>query len=315
VPALWLRRLQWPLYAGTVALIGLVLVVGSTVRGSTRWISLPFFDLQPSELGKLLVVVALAGFIADRRDALGSWRLTALALAYVALPIFFVFLQPDLGTATIYAVSALALLFVAGARWTHFAVILSVAAAVAVLVFSVLPAADVHLVKDYQLDRLSAFLHPDENLSGEGWNQWQSKVAIGAGAVTGRGLDATQTTGDFLPEHHTDFIFAVLGESRGFVGAAALLALYLVILWRLLRAISVAATLHGSLIAAGVFGWFLASVFINVGMTIGIAPITGIPLPLVSYGGSGTISALLALGVVHAIQLHGRLPAPARSSR
>jgi rod shape determining protein RodA len=165
------------------------------------------------------------------------------------------------------------------------------------------------VLKPYQTDRLTSFLHPGRDQAGNGYNQYQSLIAVGSGGVAGRGVQqSTQTNGDFLPEHQTDFIFAVLAEQRGFVGAALLLGLYLVLLWRALRAVAVSATYYGSVVAAGIAGWLLFSVFVNVGMTIGIAPITGIPLPFMSFGGSGTITALLAVGVIQAIQLRGRLP-------
>jgi rod shape determining protein RodA len=167
------------------------------------------------------------------------------------------------------------------------------------------------VLKPYQTDRLTSFLHPGRDQAGNGYNQYQSLIAVGSGGVAGRGvLQSTQTNGDFLPEHQTDFIFAVLAEQRGFVGAALLLGLYLVLLWRALRAVAVSSTYFGSVVAAGIAGWLLFSVFINIGMTIGIAPITGIPLPFMSFGGSGTITALLAVGVIQAIQLRGRLPVP-----
>jgi rod shape determining protein RodA len=167
----------------------------------------------------------------------------------------------------------------------------------------------VQVLKPYQADRLTSFLHPERNTLAEGYNQSQAKIAVGAGGLVGRGKSgATQTLNDFLPERRTDFVFAVLGEERGFVGAMLLLGLYLVVLWRVLRAISIARSLYARLICAGVFGWLLASVFISVGMTIGIAPVTGIPLPLLSAGGSSTITVLAAIGVVQGIQLRARLP-------
>ena len=172
-----------------------------------------------------------------------------------------------------------------------------------------LPAGGVQVLKPYQVDRLTSFLHPERNTLAEGYNQSQAKIAVGSGGLVGRGKSgATQTLNDFLPERRTDFVFAVLGEERGFVGAMLLLGLYVVVLWRVLRAIAVARSLYARLICAGVFGWLLASVFISVGMTIGIAPVTGIPLPLLSAGGSSTITVLAAIGVVQSIQLRARLP-------
>jgi rod shape determining protein RodA len=302
------RRLQWPLAIGTACLIGVVLAIGTTARGGTRWINLPGFQLQPSEVGKLVLVLCLAAFLADRRERIGRWTTTVLALLYAGVAAALVFAEPDLGTSLIYVAAALAMLWVAGTRWTHFLALAVLAVATVALVFSVLPGMGVHVVKGYQAARLTQFLHPNQDISGSGYNQYQATVAVGSGGLVGRGVQgATQTRDDFLPEHHTDFIFATLGEQRGFLGAALLLGLYLVVLWRILRAATIAETFHGSLIAAGVAAWFLFSIFVNVGMTIGLAPITGIPLPLVSYGGSSVVMALAAVGVVQAVQLRGRL--------
>jgi rod shape determining protein RodA len=307
-PNLW-RRLWLPLYVGTLTLVAVVLVLGTTIRGSTRWITLPGFQFQPSELGKLTVILALAAFAADRRDRLGDMRVSLLALGFIAIPAGLVFLEPDLGTSLVYGAAGLAALLIAGVPFKHFGALAAIAIGVAALVFAVLPAVGAPVLKPYQTDRLTSFLHPGRDQSGNGYNQYQSLIAVGSGGVAGRGVaQSTQTNGDFLPEHQTDFIFAVLAEQRGFVGAALLLGLYLVLLWRALRAVAVSATYYGSVVAAGIAGWLLFSVFINVGMTIGIAPITGIPLPFMSFGGSGTITALLAVGVIQAIQLRGRLP-------
>ncbi len=170
-----------------------------------------------------------------------------------------------------------------------------------------LPSAGIQVFKPYQTDRLTQFLHPHD-LSGTGWNQNQARIAVGSGGIDGLGAArASQTNGDFLPEHHTDFVFATLAEQRGFVGAAVLLGLYLLVLWRTLRAVALAETLFGSLVSAGVAAWLLFSIFVNVGMTIGLAPVTGIPLPLMSFGGSSILVTLFALGIVQAVQLYGRL--------
>jgi rod shape determining protein RodA len=247
--------------------------------------------------------------VADRRDRLDRPLVTLQSLGFIAIPAGLVFLEPDLGTSLVYGAAGLAALLISGVPFRHFGVLVAIVIGLAALVFAVLPAAGTPILKPYQTDRLTSFLHPGRDQSGNGYNQYQSLIAVGSGGVAGRGVaQSTQTNGDFLPEHQTDFIFAVLAEQRGFVGAALLLGLYLVLLWRALRAVAVSATYYGSVVAAGIAGWLLFSVFINVGMTIGIAPITGIPLPFMSFGGSGTITALLAVGVLQAIQLRGRLP-------
>jgi rod shape determining protein RodA len=303
------RRVEWPLYAGTIGLVAIVFLLGFSTRGSRRWIQLPFFQFQPSEIGKLTLLIALSALIARNAGRIGSLRFVLMCIAYAGVPAGLVFVEPDFGTAIVYLASLLCVLFVAGVRLRHLALLGGVAVILAVAVLWALPAAGVEVLKPYQVDRLTSFLHPDRNTLNEGYNQSQAKIAVGAGGLVGRGkAGATQTLNDFLPERRTDFVFAVLGEERGFVGAMLLLGLYLVVLWRILRAIAIARTLYARLICAGVFGWLLASVFINVGMTVGIAPVTGIPLPLLSAGGSSTITVLAAIGVVQSIQLRARLP-------
>ena len=303
------RRLEWPLYAGTIGLVAAVFALGFSTRGSRRWIQLPFFQFQPSEIGKLTLILALAALIARNAGRIGTLRFVVVCIAYAALPAGLVFVEPDFGTALVYVASLVCVLFVAGVRIRHLALLGGLAAILAVAVLWALPAGGVNVLKPYQVDRLTSFLHPDRNTLSEGYNQSQAKIAVGSGGLVGRGKSgATQTLNDFLPERRTDFVFAVLGEERGFVGAMLLLGLYLVVLWRVLRAIAVARSLFARLICAGVFGWLLASVFISVGMTIGIAPVTGIPLPLLSAGGSSTITVLAAIGVVQSIQLRARLP-------
>jgi rod shape determining protein RodA len=303
------RRLEWPLYLGTIALVAAVFALGFSTRGSRRWIQLPFFQFQPSELGKLTLLLALAALIARNAGRMGTLRFVLLCIAYAAVPAGLVFVEPDFGTALVYLASLVCVLFVAGIRVRHLALLGGIAAVLAVAVLWALPAGGVDVLKPYQVDRLTSFLHPDRNTLSEGYNQSQAKIAVGSGGLVGRGKSgATQTLNDFLPERRTDFVFAVLGEERGFVGAMLLLGLYLVVLWRVLRAIAIARSLYARLVCAGVFGWLLASIFISVGMTIGIAPVTGIPLPLLSAGGSSTITVLAAIGVVQSVQLRAKLP-------
>ena len=302
------RPVLWPLYVGVVGSILAVQLVGFGARGSERWIQLPGFQLQPSELGKLLIVFALAGLLVARRDEIERASTVAAAIALAGIPATLVFIQPDLGTTLIYGVATLVVLFVAGMRVRHLLVVLALVVALAATVVTVLPTVGVDVLEPYQQDRLTSFLNPSADPAETGYNQYQSRIAIGSGGMVGKGTEgATQTNGAFLPENHTDFVFASLGEQRGFIGGALLIGLFTIVLWRILRAVAISSSMFGSLVAAGIFGWFLASLFINVGMTIGVAPVTGIPLPLVSYGGSGTISALLALGVVQSIVVRSRM--------
>jgi rod shape determining protein RodA len=224
-----------------------------------------------------------------------------------SLPTFLVFLQPDFGTALVYCAAVAAVLFVAGTPWTHVGVLLGGVIALAVLILGVLPGVGAPLLKKYQEDRLTGFLQPDSDPGGTTYNITQSKNAIGAGQLRGRGVDnATQTTLNFLPEHHTDFVFASLAEERGFVGAALLLMLYLLVVWRGFRIVALARDPFAAIVAGGLVFALLFQIFVNVGMTMGIAPITGIPLPFVSVGGSSMIANLIAVGLLLAIHVRSR---------
>jgi rod shape determining protein RodA len=307
------RRWQWALYGALVLSIAAVYLLGSVTRGSRRWIELPFFNFQPSQFGLFLLTVCLGAFLVDRMELLGSRRITAEALLYAAVPGALVFFQPDFGTASVYAVLTLALLYFYGTRWTHFAVLAGVAAGTAALVLGVLPRLGIDVIKDYQMERLLVFIDPGRDPSGTGYNIVQSTIAIGSGALTGRGAEATQTAFDFLPEHHTDFIFAVIGERYGFVGACILLALYGLLLWRALRIATLSRDMYGSIMAGGIAVMFLFQMFVNIGMTIGIMPVTGIPLPFVSYGGAAMITFLMMVGLLQSI--HVRATADPRERR
>jgi rod shape determining protein RodA len=305
-PALY-RRYHRAIYAATIGIMVAVILAAPLTRGSKRWIEVGFFRFQPSEFGKLLFVLALAGFLADRGKRLGDPRTTMRVIGLALVPICLVFLQPDLGTALVYGAALAAILFLAGTPWTQVAGLAAAAAAVAVAVLWLLPAAGLPVLKDYQRDRLTQFLKPSGDPAGATYNITQSKTAIGAGGVDGRGVaGATQTNLDYLPEHSTDFAFASLAEQRGFLGAAFLLCLYLLVVWRGLRIVTVARDSYSAVVAGGIVVAFLFQVFVNVGMTMGIAPITGIPLPFVSVGGSSMIANLVAMGVLLAIYARGR---------
>jgi rod shape determining protein RodA len=301
------RRYWRELFGGIVGLMLLVIFVGPATRGTRRWIDTGFFVFQPSEFGKLLFVLALAGFLADRARRISEPRTTLAALGLALVPIFLVFVQPDLGTALVYGAALAAILFVAGTPWTHIAGLGLVAVLFATAVLWVLPAAGIPVLKDFQHDRLTGWLNPSQDPRGATYNVTQSITAVGAGSVHGRGVaGSTQTNLDYLPEHRTDFAFASLAEQRGFLGAALLLCLYLVLVWRGLRIVTLARDHFSALVAGGIVVAFLFQVFVNVGMTMGIAPITGIPLPFVSVGGSSMISNLVAMGVLLAIYARGR---------
>jgi rod shape determining protein RodA len=302
-----LRELKYVLYGVLIGSIVLVFGVATATRGSKRWIETPFMNFQPSELGKVLLVLSLGGFIVDRLRGTGSRETTARVMLLGLLPTMLVMAQPDLGTSLVYVVGTLALLFVAGAPWRHFAALGALGAVAVALALAALPAAGVEVLKPYQVDRLTSFLHPSEVAGEEGYQQQQSKIAIGSGEKTGRGVEnATQTGLDFLPEHHTDFIFSVVGETYGFAGAALVLSLYALLIWRGLHILTIAKNLYGALIAGGITMMLLFQIFVNVGMTVGIMPITGVPAPLLSFGGSSMLVTFMAIGLLQSIHAQAR---------
>jgi rod shape determining protein RodA len=301
-----LREVRHVLYGMMVFLVIAVLGVATATRGAKSWIALPFFNFQPSELGKVLLVVALAGFLVDRMRQLDR-HTTARVMLLGLIPTMIVMAEPDLGSASVYVVATLALLFVAGAPWRHFAALFALFAVALTLVLVAAPKMGVQVLKPYQTQRLTAFLHPSADPREAGYQQQQSKIAIGSGEKTGRGVaNATQTSLNFLPEHHTDFIFAVVGETYGFAGCALVLSLYALIVWRGLHILTVAKNHYGALIAGGVTVMLLFQLFVNVGMNVGIMPITGVTAPLLSYGGSSVLSTFLALGLLHSIHAQAR---------
>jgi rod shape determining protein RodA len=300
------RRAQKGIYAVTLLLMLLVFPLGDTTRGSKRWIELGGFQLQPSEFGKLLFVLALAGFLADRARRVHEPRVVLQTIGLGLLPILLVFKQPDLGTALVYTAAVAACLFVAGIRWSHLAVLISAGVLVISSVVWFLPAAGIEVLEPYQTARLTGFTNPDSDPAGTTYNVTQSITAVGSGGLNGRGVEgATQTRLDYLPEHHTDFVFAALAEQRGFFGAALLLGLYLLVVWRGLRVIAVARDAFSAIVAGGIVIAFLFQIFVNVGMTMGIAPVTGIPLPFVTVGGSSMVANLIAIGVLQSIHARG----------
>jgi rod shape determining protein RodA len=300
------RRFWKLLYGATLALMVVVFVAAETVRGSKRWIDLGVIQFQPSEFGKVLFVLAIAGFLVGRAGRVTRWRTILIALALGTAPIFLVFLQPDLGTALVYAAALFAVLFFVGVRWRRLLALFVVAAFSLLAVLWLLPSAGIHVLKPYQAARLT--LDPSADPGGITYNLNQSMTAVGSGGLTGRGIvEASQTRLDYLPEHATDFAFASLAEQRGFVGCAILLLLYLLVVWRGLRVVTVAGDLYGVVVAGGLVFAFLFQIFVNVGMTMGLAPVTGIPLPFVTVGGSSMVTSLLLVGVLLNVHARGEL--------
>ena len=301
------RRLRKPLY---VALLGILVIVfvADQIRGTNRWIEIGFFRFQPSEIGKVLVAIVIAAFLAERGRRMGEWGTTVGAVGLAAVPTILVFLEPDFGTAIIYGAILAAALFVAGTRWLQLAVLAASALFTALLMLWILPSAGITILQPYQVERLTGFLNPDHDPSGATYNVTQSITAVGSGGLDGRGVaGATQTNMNYLPEHQTDFIFASLAEQRGFLGAALLLLLFAIIAWRGVKTIAIAPSLFTAALAASLVLALVFQVFVNIGMTIGVAPVTGIPLPFVSYGGSSMAASLLMVGLLEGIHARGRL--------
>lgn len=300
------RKWSRVLYAGSVVVLGTVVALAPAVMGAERWIVLGPLRLQPSEFVKISIILTLAKHLEEKTD-LSRPRDLLSPLLHVFLPMVLILLQPDFGTALVFAAIVLGMLFFAGAKPKHLIAltlvgILAVTAAAYLSTQGLVP-----LLKEYQVKRLTVFLDPYADRMGDGWNVIQSMIAIGSGGFFGKGLfGGSQTQLNFLPARHTDFIFSVVGEEFGFLGAALLLTLFALLLWRLLRATVVAKDRFGSLIAAGVTSMFLFHVLINIGMTLGIMPITGITLPFISQGGSSLLSNLIAIGLILNIVMRRR---------
>ncbi len=301
-----LRELRYPIYGVLMVSIIGVLVLATATRGAKSWIPLPGFNLQPSELGKVLLVVALSGFVVERMREMGR-HTTARVMLLGLLPAMLVMAEPDLGSATVYVAATMAILFVAGAPLRHFAALIALFAISVSFVLVAAPRLGVEVLKPYQVDRLTSFLHPSADTSAAAYQQKQSLIAIGSGEKTGRGVEnAFQTKLDFLPEHHTDFIYAVIGETYGFAGSALILSLYALLIWRALHILTISKNLFGALIAGGIAVMLLFQLFVNIGMNVGIMPITGVTAPLLSFGGSSMLSTFLALGLLHSINAQAR---------
>jgi rod shape determining protein RodA len=304
-----LREYKLGMYG--LLLVSNVLVFATpAVRGAHRWFTLPFFNLQPSEFGKVLLITALAGFVVDRSRRLHERRTTARIMLLALVPGLIVIGQPDLGTGMVFVAVAFTVLFVAGTSWKQLTALVALFAASIVIVLAAAPAIGVHVLKPYQVQRLTGFLSPSKDPRNQTYQISQSLIAIGSGQKIGRGVQhATQTSLGYVPENQTDFIFAVVGETYGFVGAALVLSLYALLIWRGLRILTMAKNLYGALIAAGILAMLMFQVFVNVGMTIGIMPITGVPLPLMSYGGSSVLLTFIALGLLQSIHIQARISA------
>jgi rod shape determining protein RodA len=244
--------------------------------------------------------------VVERMREMGR-QTTARVMLLGLLPTMLVMAQPDLGSATVYVAGTLAILFIAGAPWRHFAALLALFALSVTFVLVAAPKLGVEVLKPEQVSRLTAFLHPSADPSDDGYQQAQALTAIGSGEKTGRGVENnTQTSLGFLPEHHTDFIYAVIGETYGFAGCALILSLYALLIWRGLHILTLAKNLYGALLAGGITVMLLFQLFVNVGMNVGIMPITGVTAPLLSFGGASMLATFLALGLLHSVHAQAR---------
>jgi rod shape determining protein RodA len=281
-----------------VALVA-VLVVGQKVLGARRWIKLGPMHFQPSEWVKLILILAVARYFANLGGRSLTWKDIFKAFALVGVPMLLVIKQPDLGTTLTYMPILIAGLFLGGINLRQALILSTCGLALVAGVWS-----SGKLLKPYQKARLTSFINPDNDPKGTGYQLLQSKIAVGSGGVWGKGAaKGTQTQGDFLPIPHADFIFAAFGEEHGFVGAFFVLLLYFFVLMRLIQNAQTAADLSGSLIIMGVVAVLTFQIAVNVGMVIGFMPVTGIPLPLMSYGGSSVLFTFLALGAVMNVRM------------
>jgi rod shape determining protein RodA len=289
-------------YAASCLGLVAVLVVGSTINGSHSWIVLGGgFQVQPSEFAKVALVVTMAMIFAERRERDdGRQRYTVpLVLGLAAVPVGLIMLQPDVGTIMVLTFTIFVVLALAEVDWRWM---------VALALFGVIVsvgAAKFGVLKDYQLDRFRAFTNPQAHTQGAAYNVTQARIAIGNGGLTGTGLfKGSQTNGRFVPEQQTDFVFTVAGEELGFLGAGGIVVLFGIMLWRALRIAGRAPDEFGRLVAVGVTAWFAFQTFVNIGMTLGITPVTGLPLPFVSYGGSSMFANCIAIGLL--LNVHRR---------
>lgn len=288
------------IYLVNILLLLAVLVFGKETKGAQAWIPIGAYKLQPAELAKACLILGLAQFLSVRVGKLDRFRDLIPVFIYVGIPLLLILKQPDLGTGLVYVAIMFGMLLAAGASPVTLFVLFSGGIGLVVLAIYGHYTWDWWLpLKDYQLMRLIVFVNPMIDPRGWGWNVIQSKIAVGSGGLTGKGWGmGSQTSGDFLPEQWTDFIFSVLAEEFGFIGSALLLILFFVVIYRGIRIAREAKDPYGSLIAIGVISMFTFHILQNIGMTIGIMPITGIPLPFVSYGGSSLLSNMIALGLL-----------------
>lgn len=315
------RRLNWWIYGFNLSLLMLVFVMGSTAKGAQRWIQITSsIGIQPSEFAKVFVILTFACFLADRKDKLNNFKDFLVPLLFVMPPTILIFLQPDLGTALVFGAIFIGMMFMAGANPIKFGALVvgTVSVTVSAIYFHFatnLPWPLKYLeglplpMKEYQINRLLSFIDSTNDTSGDAYQVIQSVWAIGSGGLWGKGYrEGTQSQLNFLPEHHTDFIFSVLGEEFGFIGTSILLFIFCIFIIRMIAIATKSMDNFGMLIVSGVVTMFTFQILVNVGMASGIMPITGLPLPFISAGGSSMWTNMLAVGLVISVGLRGEKP-------
>jgi rod shape determining protein RodA len=293
----WLRTLTWPIYGVNIGLLVLTFAIGTGVGGSSRWINFGPISFQFSELAKILMITVLATYLGNREGRLDSLGSILGACLLMLPPFALVMIQPDLGTSLVLVAILAGMMFMSGAslRWL-------LAGAMGVVL--AIPIAWNYVLRDYQKERLLSFLNPTTDTQGSGWQVFQSQLTVGSGGLLGTGLtNGAQSRGGFLPVQESDFVFAVLAQELGFVGALVVFLLFVALLWRILSSAWRSKDPFGTLFGAGLASVILFQVFVNVGMVIGIMPVTGIPLPFITHGGASLISLAIGLGIVQSINL------------
>ena len=285
-------------YAAAVAMLAVTAVAGQTVNASRAWIVVGGFQFQPAEMAKPALILVLAALFHERRESALGLRALLEAVGLAAVPMLLILAQPDLGTAIVFVAIVVGVLLLARVRVRYMAALALIG------ILSIIGALQLEIMEDYQVARITSFLDPSADPQGAGYNVDQAQIAIGSGQFTGQGLfQGSQTSLAYVPENHTDFIFTVVGEELGFLGAGALLGLYALLLWRALRITAASRDTFGMLVGGGVVAVLGFQLFINVGMSIGIMPVTGLPLPFVSYGGTSLIGAFLMVGLLQNVHM------------
>ena len=293
----WFKTLVWPLYAVNIGLLLMTLAIGDGVGGSARWVSIGPLTFQFSELAKILMITVLAVYLGNREGRLDSLPSVLGACVLTAPAVILVMMQPDLGSSLVFAAILAGMLFMSGAslRWL---IAMGIGVAVAVLL------SWTYVLRDYQKDRILSFFSGATDTQGSGWQVLQSQITVGSGGLMGTGLtNGTQSRGEFLPVQESDFVFAVLAQELGFIGALVVFLLFAALLWRILSCAWRSKDPFGTLFGAGLATMLLFQVFVNIGMGIGILPVTGIPLPFISHGGASLISIAIGLGVIQSVNI------------